>query len=333
MILAGKPQSGCSQNSAGRGQILPVNSHSTDQKSGKIWTAQADLRPISFKSDRLLGLMLLFSALVHAVLLTLHFTAPALKQPPNSAAYLEVVLVNSKSASKPHKADALAQSNLDGGGNTAAERRAKSPLPSLDRPNAEPSVAQQEQRVVQLEQQARRLLLQAKAKQRVEQASDTSRPQRDSEVAVKPNASELVQRSLDAARLEAQVSRDWDNYQKLPRRKFIGARTQEYRFARYVEDWRMKVEKVGNLNYPEAARQQKLYGQLQLTVSIRADGSVESVEINRSSGHKVLDAAARRIVELAGPYAPLPDDIRRDTDILSITRTWIFTSADQLASE
>jgi len=276
--------------------------------------------------------MLLFSVLAHAVLLTLHFTVPAFKTPP-SAAYLEVVLVNSKSASKPLKADALAQANLDGGGNTEADRRAKSPLPNLNRPDANPAVAQQEQRVVQLEQQARRLLLQAKSKHQVEQATDTTRPQRDSEAAVKPNATELVQRSLDAARLEAQISRDWDNYQKLPRRKYIGARTQEYRFARYVEDWRMKVEKVGNLNYPEAARQQKLYGQLQLTVSIRANGQVESVEINRSSGHKVLDAAAKRIVELAGPYAPLPEDIRKDTDILSITRTWIFTSADQLASE
>ncbi|MDP2784637.1 MAG: energy transducer TonB [Sulfurimicrobium sp.] len=261
------------------------------------------------------------------------FVDPTPKRPPNSAAYLEVVLVNSKSASKPLKADALAQANLDGGGNTEADRRAKSPLPNLNRPDANPNVAQQEQRIVQLEQQARRLLLQAKSKQRVEQATNTSHPQRDSEAAVKPNATELVQKSLDAARLEAQISRDWDNYQKLPRRKYIGARTQEYRFARYVEDWRMKVEKVGNLNYPEAARQQKLYGQLQLTVSIRASGQVESVEINRSSGHKVLDAAAKRIVELAGPYAPLPEDIRKDTDILSITRTWIFTSADQLASE
>lgn len=276
--------------------------------------------------------MLLISALAHALLLTLHFTAPALKSLPNSA-FLEVVLVNSKSANKPNKADALAQANLDGGGNTEADRRAKSPLPNLDNPAITPTVAQQEKRVVELEQQARRLLLQAKSKQQVEQATDTSRPQRDSEAAVKPNAAEMVQRSLDAARLEAQISRNWDNYQKLPRRKYIGARTQEYRFARYVEDWRMKVEKVGNLNYPEAARQQKLYGQLQLTVSIRADGSVENIEINRSSGHKILDAAAKRIVALAGPYAPLPEDIRKDTDILGITRTWIFTSADQLASE
>jgi protein TonB len=280
-----------------------------------------------------LGLMLLASALLHAMTLTIHFAAPALKQMPNPAAYLEVVLVNSKSASKPVKADALAQANLDGGGNTEADRRAKSPLPSLDKPHPDPALQQQEQRVVELEQQARRLMTQVKSKHNVEQSPNTTPSPQQSEAAVKPNATELMQRSLEAARLEAQIARDWDNYQKLPRRKFIGARTQEYRFARYVEDWRMKVERVGNLNYPEAAKQQKLYGQLQLTVSIRADGSVERVEINRSSGHKILDAAAKRIVELAGPFSPLPDNIRKDTDILSITRTWIFTIADQLASE
>ena len=107
----------------------------------------------------------------------------------------------------------------------------------------------------------------------------------------------------------------------------------EYRFARYVEDWRQKVERVGNLNYPEAARQLKLYGNLILTVSIRADGSVEKVVVDRSSGHKVLDAAATRIVEMAAPYAPFPADIRRDTDILDITRTWTFARGDELRSD
>ena len=134
------------------------------------------------------------------------------------------------------------------------------------------------------------------------------------------------------ARLEAQIAKQQDEYQKRPKRRFIGARTQEYRFATYVEAWRQKVERVGNLNYPEAAREQKIYGQLRMTVSINADGSIESVEINQSSGHPVLDNAARRIVELAAPYSPFPDNIRKDTDILSITRTWTFTREDSLAT-
>jgi protein TonB len=137
-----------------------------------------------------------------------------------------------------------------------------------------------------------------------------------------PTSIELMQQTLEAMRLEAQIAKDQDAYQKRPKRKFIGARAEEYRFARYVEDWRLKVERVGNLNYPEIARQQKLYGNLVVTVSIRADGSVEKIEIERSSGQRVLEA----------PFAPLPSGIRRDTDILHITRTYTFTRGDELRS-
>ena len=115
-----------------------------------------------------------------------------------------------------------------------------------------------------------------------------------------------MQRTLEAMRLEAQIAKDIEAYQQRPKRRFVGARAEEYRFARYVEDWRAKVERVGNLNYPEAARALKLYGSLLLTVSIRGDGSVENVEINRSSGQKVLDAAAVKIVEMAAPFAAFP---------------------------
>ena len=121
-------------------------------------------------------------------------------------------------------------------------------------------------------------------------------------------------------------------YQKRPKRKSLGARAQEYRFAAYVESWRQKVEKIGNLNYPEAAREQKIYGQLQMTVYIKSDGHLEKIEIRRSSGFPVLDEAAKRIVELGAPYAAFPDDIRKEVDILDITRTWTFTKEDSLTS-
>jgi protein TonB len=147
------------------------------------------------------------------------------------------------------------------------------------------------------------------------------------------NGQDLVQRSLEIARLEAEISKSISLYEKMPKRKFIGARTQEYRYAQYVEDWRGKVERIGNMNYPEAARRQKIYGKLTLTVNIRSDGSIENVEINLSSGQRILDAAAQRIVKLAAPYAPFPPDIRKETDILSITRTWTFTTNDQLEAE
>ena len=131
-----------------------------------------------------------------------------------------------------------------------------------------------------------------------------------------PTSNEMMQRTLELMRLEAQIAKDMDAYQKRPKRRFVGARAEEYRFARYVEDWRLKVEGIGNRNYPEAARAQKLYGSLLLTVSIRADGSLENVEVNRSSGQKILDAAAVKIVEMSAPFAAFPPDIRRDTDIL-----------------
>jgi protein TonB len=158
------------------------------------------------------------------------------------------------------------------------------------------------------------------------------KPTEASEKTDLPTANELMQKTFEAIRLEAQIAKDMDAYQKRPKRRFIGARAEEYRFARYVEDWRLKIERVGNLNYPEAARTQKLYGSLLLTVSIRADGSVENVEINRTSGNRILDAAAVKIVEMSGPFAAFPPDIRRDTDVLHITRTWTFTKSDALVA-
>src|SRR5947207_995104 len=135
-----------------------------------------------------------------------------------------------------------------------------------------------------------------------------------------------------ATRLQGQIDRQIDDYQKRPRKKFIGANAAEYRFAQYEEEWRAKVERVGTVNYPAEARG-KLYGNLRLTVTIRPDGSVDSVELDRSSGLKVLDAAAFRIVRMAAPYATFPASIQRDTDLLVITRTWFFSQGDKIWTE
>jgi len=240
---------------------------------------------------------------------------------------LQVVLVNSKTKSRPVQADALAQHNLDAGGNTAADRRAKSPLPAI-RDDLKFTPEQRTKRVAALEEETKRMLTKLKSDYTAVQPEP--KRQKDS---TDSNGNDLVQRALEIARLEAQIDKNWDAYQKLPRRTFIGARTQEYRFSQYIEDWRVKVERIGNLNYPEQARRQKIFGKLQLSVSINKDGSVESVEVSRSSGQRLLDAAAVRIVKLAAPYAPLPPNITQDTDILTITRTWSFTPSDTLESE
>jgi protein TonB len=274
-----------------------------------------------------LPLALAISLGVHAfALFGISFSLPDPRKLASTLQPLQVALVNSSTQSRPEVADALAQHNLDGGGNTEQDRVAKSPMPTLE-DGRQFTPEQSAMRVRMLEQETKRLLTQMRSTHLV--APDKNVRQQ----AAGSQDNDLVQRSLEIARLEAQINKDYDAYQKLPRRRFIGARTQEYRFAQYVEDWRIKVERIGNLNYPAAARDKHVSGSLLLTVSIRADGSLENVEVNRSSGKSLLDAAAIRIVKLGAPYAPLPPDIRRDTDILSITRTWTFTEEDKLESE
>jgi protein TonB len=244
---------------------------------------------------------------------------------------LEVTLVNARSESRPQKADALAQANLDGGGNTDANRRAKSPLPVPRDAKEAGDLTMAQKRVEVLEREAKQLMTQARSKSRVATVPDEPKPKEEPQVA--PNTADIMSRSLEIARLEASIAREWESYQQRPRRRFIGARTQEFRFARYVEDWRVKVERVGETNYPQAARDQRIYGTLVVTVSIKSDGSIERVDINRSSGQRILDAAALRIVQLAAPFAPFPADIAKDTDVISITRTWMFTRSDQFVAE
>lgn len=270
----------------------------------------------------------MFSFALHAfVLFGITFVLPDPREPLIISQPLEVVLVNSKSRNRPNKATAYAQSNLEGGGNIEEDRRAKTPFPALgDAQRFTLEEATQRQR--QLEEETRRLLTRSKGDYSVAEEKDRQQQASDND-----NGQDLVQRSLEIARLEAQISKRLDMYEKIPKRKFIGARTEEYRYAQYVEDWRAKVERIGNLNYPEMARREKIYGKLTLTVSIRSDGSVESIEINRPSGQRILDAAAIRIVKLASPYPLFPPDIAKETDILSITRTWTFTTNDQLESE
>lgn len=269
-----------------------------------------------------------FSIALHAfVLFGIAFTLPNPHKLSHALEPLEVTLVNSKSSSRPINASAYAQHNLDGGGNIEDDRRVKTPFPLMSN-DTRFTPEQATQHVKSLEQEVKRLITRDKSNYSVDQKKNVQQ-----QVESTRSGQDLVQRSLEIARLEAEISKNISMYEKLPKRKFIGARTQEYRYAQYVEDWRSKVERIGNLNYPEAARRQKIYGKLTLTVSIRANGTVENVEINNSSGQRILDAAAQRIVKLAAPYAPFPPDIRKETDILSITRTWTFTSNDQLEAE
>lgn len=304
-----------------------------------------------------LGVMLAVSLLLHiALILGLKFHAPDLSRIKDRLPSLEVVLVNAKTEKAPEKADVLAQANLDRGGNTDKPERAKSPLPvpkiqpkehatgiaatpainneqqnPASKNNPQNALAQKQQQIKQLEQQVQQVVTQLKSTPTEQVAPKPSAQAQNAPL--KLNIKEMAARSLDeAAKLEAELAKEQKAYQDRPWRKFIGGRAEEDRFAFYVEAWRQKVERIGNLNYPEEAKSQKLYGQLRMTVAIRADGSIESIEISKSSGFKVLDNAARRIVELGAPYAAFPGEIRKDTDILEITRTWTFTREDTLSA-
>ena len=274
-----------------------------------------------------MALALLASAVVHAMALSTHFVQVNPRLFEDQSLPMEVVLVNAKSAEMPLNPDALGQANLAGGGNTDEARRMKSPLPASQKTQAGSDEAAMRARVAELEAQARNLLSQLQREGQIPERNDATQP-----TPARPavSASELNQQAREMAQLQAQISQQWDEYQQRPKRAFIGANVKEYAFARYVEDWVAKVERVGNLNYPEAARRQGIYGSLKLTVSIYANGKIEKIEVDRSSGSKILDTAAVRIVELAAPYAAFPADMRAKTDILSITRTWTFTRSDQL---
>jgi protein TonB len=279
--------------------------------------------------DRMLGAALGLSIAAHTVALGVHFKFPdAIRwQAPQP---LEVVLVNARTRERPVQAEVLAQSNLDRGGDVDQNRRARTPLPVIEPRNPGKDLSAAQRRTQQLEVQQQRMLAQQREVER--RLAEKQRPVKAEEAANQPSGRDLADLSLAAMRLQAQIDRQIDEYQKRPRKKFIGARATEYRFAQYEEDWRMKVERIGSVNYPAEARG-KLYGNLRLTVTIRADGSVDSIELDRSSGLKVLDAAAFRIVKMATPFAVFPADIRRDTDLLVITRTWFFGQGDKIWTE
>ena len=283
------------------------------------------------RQSRLLAVSVGVSILLHAILLTIQFRFPDALRWKSANQPLEVILVNSKTREKPSRAKALAQANLDGGGNTDARQRATSPLPVTNPRDPGRDLAETQRRQRELEAQQQRLLaLNRELGAKVPAEAQRQAPSEDASSQV--TGRDMADRSLAMLNLQAQIARQTQAYQERPRKRFIGANAREYRFAQYEEDWRAKIERVGTLNYPVEARG-KLYGTLRLTVTVRPDGTVESIDLDRSSGLKVLDQAAFRIVQMAAPFAVFPPDIRKDTDLLVITRTWFFAQGDKVWTE
>jgi protein TonB len=275
-----------------------------------------------------LTVALALSLVFHSVLLLITFKYPDALNFKSAPGPIEVVLVNSKSASRPVKADALAQANLDGGGNTEANRRAKTNLPALPDMPADEELSLASKRVQQLEFEAHHLLTRMAPANIA--ADPKTLPVEQVAPSDAPKIADLPHDRLTIARLEAQIAREWEAYQKLPKRKFLGARTQSAIEAEYLDSWRQRIERVGTANFPDEARRRGVFGNVMVTVAIRADGSVESIEIDRSSGSRILDVSVERIVQLAGPFKPFSAELRKEADILHITRNWAFTRSDLL---
>jgi len=279
-----------------------------------------------FSATDRLGLALFASILVHMVaILGITFGAPRIRLPGSES--LEITLVQTRSDKTPTNPQFLAQANQDGGGTSESRDFARSPLPvqEMSDQNSRMPLAQPEpQRRVKSLNDLIALITGDKARRAV----SSREPQREKkEERVTPERMGLLERNAritERARLNAEINRNFQEFQAMPRHKYLNARTQEYKYASYMDAWRAKVERVGNLNYPEQAKRRGIAGSLVLDVAIKQDGSLQGVQVLRPSGQKLLDDAAVRIVELAAPYAPLPPDMRTDIDILHITRTWKF---------
>jgi len=289
------------------------------------WGPLASMDP----SQRMFTLAMGVSVVLHAMVLSIHFNLPQtlLKQftPPQ----LEVVLVNAKSRTRPVKPDVLAQANVDGGGNVDENRRAKSNAPVTNSEKRGDDLQQKLQRVRELEAEQRQLLSQIKSSPAA--TAPTPAPSSQPTPLPTPSGADLVARSMQQLKLEAEISRNVDEYNKRPQKLFISARAAEFSAAQYLSEWTQKVERWGNLNYPDMARG-KFYGDVQFQVTLKPDGSVSAYEQLHSSGSEVLDKAAKSIVLSAAPYGAISANVLRGNDLLVITRTMIFARGDRVFS-
>ena len=285
-------------------------------------------------SDRL-GMTLFFALAFHAIIiLGVSFNlADDDDMPPLTT--MEITLVQSHSDEAPKDADYLAQANQKGGGNVRKKTRDQSPFsnpaPTQDdgfAPASKEAIAPPRNQPQKLQQEvmtAHRATRKTPSKLQKDPLPDLSQP---------ITAAQLLERSRQKiARMSAEIKRMKKTFQVTPRRTYVrGANAREYRFASYLDAWRAKVERFGNLNYPEEALRHNINGSLLLDVAINPDGSLNHMKIIQSSGHRVLDEAAKRIVRLAAPFPPLSKEILVDTDVLHIPRVWYFKSSNGLTT-
>jgi protein TonB len=258
------------------------------------------------------ALTLFLAVALHAMIIlgiTFGFDRPT--APQHQLPTLDIT-VATRHTPPPEQADYLAQASQDGSGNTRKKVKPETAAP-------EQAIAMQPRHPVAA---PTRVITAPHAETRVQQR-DTSNPETG-----KPDisATRLVERSMEMINLSAQLDANLQAYADRPRQIFVSARTQEFKYANYMSEWVRKVERVGNLNYPDEARRSGISGKLMLDVALNADGTVREIRVIRPSGYPVLDEAAVRIVNLAAPYLPFPPEIRKEADVLHLTRTWEFST-------
>ena len=281
--------------------------------------------------DRLSFTVFLAVALHAALILGVTFTYVTSKPSTHT---MEVTLAQQRAKRRPENADFLAQINQVGSG--ALEEKAIMTAPTVAqfqdteiRETNQDIPQSSSYKTVEQKQTAITTTAMTDHKVTVDSEATETAPQK-SEV---KNKKSLQARALEIASLEARIDRQRQIYAKRPRiKRLTSLSTASSADAFYLNSWRRKIENVGNLNYPQKARKNKLYGSLRLMVAILPDGSLKEVELLESSGHQVLDNAAVRIVRLSAPYAPFPDGLRQSTDVLEIIRTWQFRKNSSLGS-
>ena len=268
------------------------------------------------------------SLLVHGIVLlgvgwTLETAAPVMPT-------LDVILTQTTSALTPKQADFLAQANNQGGGEHDKSTRPRE-AQSGPLPQAATGIAP---RTLRAQSPAPQPAPQARVVASTRGQTDTPIPRSTPSPSERPlpRGEEKIERDMQMARLAAEIHMRSERYAKRPSRKFVSASTQEYAWAGYLRDWVDRVDRVGNLNYPDEARRRRLAGQVVISVAVRRDGSVERADIVRTSGIPLLDASALRIAKLAEPYPPLPRT-DENPDILHVTRTWNFLPGGTLVDE
>jgi protein TonB len=284
------------------------------------------------QSNDPIGLALVAALAVHAfTILSISFDVNR-ESPPPPERTLDITLVQPKTKPKPaENPDFLAQQSQEGGGEKMIKERQSSPLGNpFASPVPKPAVELERSGTPDPQPSPKPEIITATEAPKVE---TTPPPKPRVEAKPKTKISQLLASTqLEIDRLTAELDRRSLSASRQERRKAINASTQEYQYAAYLEAWRRKVERIGNLNYPDEAKRNRLYGNLLMHVAVRADGSVERIRVVRSSGHKLLDDAAVRIVRMSSPFAPFPPEIRKHVDVLDITRTWQFLDGNTLFS-